>query len=630
MDLDYASGLHAVISWSNELNNEVACMKTREDAAAENFGESILSNGAGTGVCQSNISEDENWRPIPMRGDALPTSLGSSLGLTEAVHTITNKLASRNYSGASASQNSLNAFTVLLENGVQHSQPYIEFDDIWGSDATQSNAVVKDNESCQEMPQALFIPSSASSGLVGSVGEERRDGITEKCGEEKVIVVVDPRRSKLRVPLSAISPTKALGIRAQNPSLCLLFQSGRCRQGVNCHQVLVDPEIVQRLRRIVDSLPCCCTFHGDCNTHCWDAKANSKRGVFISNVWVPLSHVAYTSGLARFVTNKVQRPLSFGVLCRLHGKTGGCRYGADCWYLHVCREILETKFAFMTEANTKDSKTEGTFTLLPNAAPMFPSVMTEVQLAASSRQQQQEQTSSFLPAVTQFPMMITSPFSTKDYKSNGGINNVFPHRDTAVASAVPCMWVHSASPPQGSALAFSTVAAGAGAGGAGMHHEGLQHKTSDEKVLPRRVSSMSQNIPNESAISVSIGPPSSPAAFAFSLGNGNTNPSPVSSLPYQLVEQTQVSGMNVMPMNPSPSAAYSAMWFSHQQQQKQQQQPQQQEAYMPEQTRNITVPSAFVASSAGYNLRSRLEEFFQPQNNPGPSMTLLPVISYLL
>ncbi|EKF39671.1 hypothetical protein MOQ_000092 [Trypanosoma cruzi marinkellei] len=629
MDFDCFSGLHAVISWSNELNKEVACMKTRENAAAENFGESILSNGAGAGVCQSNISEEENWRPIPMRGDALPTSLGSSLGPTEAVHTITNTLASCNYSGASVSQNSLNAFTVLLEKEVQHSQPYIEFDDIWGTDATQSNAVVKDNESGQETPQVLVVPSSTSSGLVGSVGEEKSDGITEQCKEEKVIVVVDPRRSKLRVPLSAISPTKALGIRAQNPSLCLLFQSGRCRQGVNCHQVHVDPEIVQQLRRIVDSLPCCCTFHGDCNTHCWDAKANSKRGFFIDGVWVPLSHVAYTSGLARFVTSKVQRPLSCGVLCRLHGKTGGCRYGADCWYLHVCREILEKEFACMTEANTTDSKTDSTSKLLPNAPPMFSSVMNEVQLAASNRQQQQQQQqqqkepSSFLPAETQFSMVITSPFSTKDYKSNGSINNVFPQRDTAVASAVPCMWVHSASPPQGSALAFSAVAAGSGGGGAGMHHGCLHHKTSDDKVLPRRVPSISQNIPNDPAISVSIGPPSSPAAFAFSLGNGSANPSPVPSLPYQLVEQTPVSAMNVMPMNPSPSAAYSAMWFSHHQQQ-------QQQAYMPEQTRNLTVPSAFVASSAGYNLRSRLEGFFQPQNNPGPSMTLLPVISYLL
>ncbi|AAZ12332.1 zinc finger protein family member, putative [Trypanosoma equiperdum] len=160
--------------------------------------------------------------------------------------------------------------------------------------------------------------------------------------EEQRIPVVDPQRSKLHVPLSSIIPTKALGGRVSFPSLCLLFQSGRCLRGASCYQMHIDPQVVQRLRQINESLPYCCAFHGECNANKWDAEANAHRTILIKGAAVPLSRVAYTNGLERFVLkNNASRSLNTCAVCRLHGKPGGCRYGADCWYVHICRDVLK-------------------------------------------------------------------------------------------------------------------------------------------------------------------------------------------------------------------------------------------------------------------------------------------------
>lgn len=171
------------------------------------------------------------------------------------------------------------------------------------------------------------------------------DAMQEKLDSTGCITVVDPQRRKLQVPLSAIEPTKALKGRLTTPSVCLLYQSGRCRQGHNCYQVHVDPATVERLRIEVDSMPSCCAAHGDSNDHLADFKPTEIPSISIGGQYiVPLTRIAYTAGLCRILQDD-RAPISVNptVLCRLHGQKGGCRFGADCKFLHICCQILNNE-----------------------------------------------------------------------------------------------------------------------------------------------------------------------------------------------------------------------------------------------------------------------------------------------
>ncbi|RNF09929.1 uncharacterized protein Tco025E_06882 [Trypanosoma conorhini] len=688
MELNCIGAMCAAISGETAPANEGPCKSTQESAAVEAFGHRAVSNVADPSFRQKNLPEDEDTSRMPKDEDTFMASFSSSLCLTEAVQTTTNTLGSSTFSGASVFQNSANALAVLRETGTKkllaslgsevvgpaaesccdaplfpnydshmdpasapppspkhetaakdscwlaeggdifallHLQPETAADGIWKSDATKEDSLAKDDESCLEMPQVLPIPSSASSEFLESVTEERFDCMHDKEIKEKVILVVDPRRSKLHVPLSAISPTRALEVRAQNPSLCLLFQSGRCRQGANCHQVHVDPEVVERLRRIVDSLPCCCTFHGDCNTHCWNAKANAKRNLVISGVVVPLSRVAFTNGLTRFVTGTAQRPLSRGVLCRLHGKPGGCRYGADCWYLHVCREILEREFAVVVGSQTTNSITEASAVLSPNLARKGLSVTRDVH-ATSLSTQQRRPPSSFLSAETPSLAVTTAPFSIQDHKNNGGVSTAFVSHGPAVPSAIPCVWVHPNSLPQKPVPTFAGVAA---AGDAGLPRERLLQATVACAMPSQGGSSMS--LPRETAVSVSTLSPHNRAAFTLPMQDRLATSLPMPPTPqYRLVQQTPVAGITGVQLNSSTSAEYHAMGFQQQQAQQQQQQQHGPQTYLFQQAPSMTLPPAFIVSSAVYASHGPLEGFVQPQANVGPGMAFLPVTSYSL
>ncbi|KAG8344183.1 hypothetical protein TRVL_04992 [Trypanosoma vivax] len=234
-------------------------------------------------------------------------------------------------------------------------EPWIE-DPIWGKQGDGS--VSPDNFNGENSKSSTFaIPlvslfadpvdlpgmdtkvPAASASWMAVAKEEAVEG-------ERKIPVVDPQRSKLHVPFSAIFPTKALGGRVSFPSLCLLFQAGRCLRGSNCYQMHIDPDVVRRLRQINESLPFCCTFHGDCNSKMWDAQGRANHTITIKGVTVPLSHVAYTNGLERFVLKSNHSgSLNTCAICRLHCRPGGCRYGADCWYVHICREVLRDLIA---------------------------------------------------------------------------------------------------------------------------------------------------------------------------------------------------------------------------------------------------------------------------------------------
>lgn len=197
----------------------------------------------------------------------------------------------------------------------------------------------------------ISLPAAAATYTGGSAAQQRVD-------EQGCITVVDPQRRKLHVPLSAIQTTKALNWRLKTPSLCLLYQSGRCRQGDNCYQVHVEPATVQRLRADVESMPCCCLQHGDCNSFLVDRSSYEGRLLGIAGQFaVPLTRVAYTVGLHRVLQEEQAcAPVNPSLLCRLHGQPGGCRFGADCKFVHVCCQILQNELAgIMTTATAAES-----------------------------------------------------------------------------------------------------------------------------------------------------------------------------------------------------------------------------------------------------------------------------------
>lgn len=116
------------------------------------------------------------------------------------------------------------------------------------------------------------------------------------------MIVVDPLSRKLRLPLHAVTPTRAQS-RVGIPSLCLLFLKGQCRQGNQCHQVHANSAVVQQHREAAANQPTCCDQHGDVNG---DSVLPLWRQLGIrfcvqGSVVVPLESVAYSAGLRRFV-----------------------------------------------------------------------------------------------------------------------------------------------------------------------------------------------------------------------------------------------------------------------------------------------------------------------------------------
>lgn len=171
--------------------------------------------------------------------------------------------------------------------------------------------------------------------------------VQQRVDRDDRITVVDPQRRKLQVPLSAIDPTKALHGRLTVPSLCLLFQAGRCRQDANCYQLHADPTVIQALRLEAENQTCCCIRHGDCNEHLWDFTPTDTRSVSIAGQFaIPLTHTAFTTGLQRVLRDdRASVPVNPSAVCRLHGQCDGCRFGADCKFVHVCRSILQSELA---------------------------------------------------------------------------------------------------------------------------------------------------------------------------------------------------------------------------------------------------------------------------------------------
>lgn len=194
------------------------------------------------------------------------------------------------------------------------------------------------------------------------------------------IYALDSATTKLKVPLSAVEPTKAFEDDGLVPGLCRLFLKGSCRQGPNCFQVHANPSVIEKLREEALQTPSCCHFHGapwsfaglpcgttvtiegweyekencliidgtDDSTHRRNLKPfNSENVPFggmereSGNYVLSAQNLSLTNYLWAQYKNSGSMHLKVPSrkVCREHLK-GLCRFGDACNFLHGCRAIL--------------------------------------------------------------------------------------------------------------------------------------------------------------------------------------------------------------------------------------------------------------------------------------------------
>ena len=246
--------------------------------------------------------------------------------------------------------------------------------------------------------------------------------------------VVDPLSRKLMVPRAALTTTLAME-RAGTPSLCMLYLSGRCRQGAQCHQVHADPPTVMRLREAAKSVPTCCVAHGDANAGLIKPEW-LQRSVEVNGVVIAAGRLAFTQGLAKLLGGS-SAPMVRVVtqqVCRLH-VADRCRYSEDCKFLHVCREEADSKLSAWVQ-------------------PMKPHFAARTAPVAFARPLQQQ-----VPAQQQGPVVVgcatpPSVFLSSDSVYSTPSSMCITPPPTSVAAAVP---VNSAQWP--ASVPINTIAA---------------------------------------------------------------------------------------------------------------------------------------------------------------------------
>ena len=134
------------------------------------------------------------------------------------------------------------------------------------------------------------------------------------------------------------------------PSLCLLYQEGRCNAGSKCNQIHVKRSHMKNLRKALAAAPPsnCCLRHGDLASGRTDVRKLLEehpleiklgRG---ASVRFPSHAVAITTYWDKYLREPYQiRGVLHVVssrICNLH-QLNQCRYGVDCKNIHLCREF---------------------------------------------------------------------------------------------------------------------------------------------------------------------------------------------------------------------------------------------------------------------------------------------------
>lgn len=205
--------------------------------------------------------------------------------------------------------------------------------------------------------------------------------------KKRCIPAIDTASTKLLIPITSVEPTLAFQDDGLVPGLCRLYMEGRCRQGDRCFQVHANPTVVEQLRKEAFHKPNCCHVHGaTCNYSGFplgltvtiegaptekhsagtpltsEGKSEresgstagcSSNGDSTPPVSVEAATVTAPSGVTislhslcptRLLWTTYAESGSMHIvvprskICREHLK-GLCRFGDECSFLHVCREV---------------------------------------------------------------------------------------------------------------------------------------------------------------------------------------------------------------------------------------------------------------------------------------------------
>lgn len=154
-----------------------------------------------------------------------------------------------------------------------------------------------------------------------------------------------------------------------SPSLCMLFQRGRCNAGQQCNQIHVDRPYAAAIRQLLHTTPLnnCCDEHGDIASQ--DSKFVAE---FAHTPFVELRSEGYPSirlsrtkiGRTEFWA-RVHKGRGKGLfftpdrVCTLHQRHQ-CTYGPECKNAHVCREfwqeLVATGWGGLSPAQSPESE----------------------------------------------------------------------------------------------------------------------------------------------------------------------------------------------------------------------------------------------------------------------------------
>ncbi|KAG5504901.1 hypothetical protein JKF63_04347 [Porcisia hertigi] len=306
--------------------------------------------------------------------------------------------------------------------GMQHSFPTVRVGS--GANSMPTGSYGNHSSPCQLGSGTLLRPhhsgcSSRSPPMSGKKSAKRAAVMTS-------ISAIDTASTKLSIPITAVEPTLAFEDDGLVPGLCRLYLEGRCRQADRCFQVHANPSVVEQLRQEAFNKPSCCPVHGaKCSfeglplglaiiidpprekdsaamgeTHVevesgsatgspFDGEATtaSTGGTLSSgpnansaqqNAAIALHYICPT----RFLWSRYEENVGMllhipkSKICREHRK-GLCRFGNECSFLHLCRQIPltggEDDSASHNRTQLRHTSTQGS---MPDYAPNAPSFAT--------------------------------------------------------------------------------------------------------------------------------------------------------------------------------------------------------------------------------------------------------------
>eukprot|EP00668_Euglena_longa_P010407 GGOE01012601.1.p1 GENE.GGOE01012601.1~~GGOE01012601.1.p1 ORF type:complete len:495 (-),score=83.86 GGOE01012601.1:2499-3953(-) len=192
------------------------------------------------------------------------------------------------------------------------------------------------------------VPSICASPLLASLFRPR----------DCALPVIDPELKHLGrfwIDLRKIIKTYGLARYQTNhphpPSLCLLYQEGRCNAGAKCNQIHVKRSHMKNLHKAIyaQQVTNCCVEHGDLGAGRQDIRTfllehqvevKLQDGTIVP---IPPNHIAITNHWERCLVTCLPAAtitVPSTRICNLH-QQNECRYGVDCRNVHICREIWQ-------------------------------------------------------------------------------------------------------------------------------------------------------------------------------------------------------------------------------------------------------------------------------------------------